>query len=285
MLQPIILLFMLGFLFSNSGFAQFQVQKTEPSVAVDVFVDKDGEWIHWDSGESTQSVGTNTAIRFSVASRWLPEDLADYDGWEITQISFVPAYEDAVFTLKIWVGEGLSPDTVYSQPIPNPEIGEWNEVELDEPFTISADDGVWFGYSIDTQGGFPAGCDAGPQVAGQGNMILYDGASWRELTELHPALTYNWSIRAYIEPGEELPTSIGEVDTAEPINLFPNPASSILNISGEVKHLMVYDITGRILIKKYNTNMVDVSCLCNGLYIIRVTTPNGTEAHRFYLVK
>lgn len=82
-------------------------------------------------------------------------------------------------------------------------------------------------------------------------------------------------------------TSIVEVvDKVESLNIYPNPASSILNISSDnVKHVAVYDITGRMLIQLHNTNVVNVSDLRNGLYIIQVTTPNGTEAHRFHVAR
>ncbi len=158
-----------------------------------------GEWIHWDSGQSTNSIGTNAAANFHVASRWFEEDLVDYDGWEINKIQFVPNFEAAEYTVHIWVGDDLSPDLVYSQSVPDVTIGDWNVVDLDVPFIIDASQGVWFGYNINTTGGLPAGCDSGPQVPGRGNMILFGGTQWVELTDLNATLTYNWSIQAHVE--------------------------------------------------------------------------------------
>ena len=200
-LQLIAFTFVATFLFTNLSFAQFILQKGEGVIAP-VEKDDEGEWIHWDTGESTNSIGINAAANFSVASRWDADDLADYDGMVITKIRFAPNYEDAVYTLKIWEGLTLTPGEIYSQNVESVVVGEWNEVALNDPIPINAAEGLWFGYNIDTQGGFPAGCDDGPVVPGKGNMILWDGA-WVELTALNDALTYNWSIQAFVEESEE----------------------------------------------------------------------------------
>ena len=60
------------------------------------------------------------------------------------------------------------------------------------------------GYRCNTQAGYPAGCDAGPQVEGYGNMMYWQN-SWTTLTNVNSSLTYNWNIRIYVAnaKGEE----------------------------------------------------------------------------------
>ncbi|TVQ83175.1 MAG: hypothetical protein EA393_15920, partial [Bacteroidetes bacterium] len=159
------------------------------------------EWIHWDNGQNFTSIGTNNPATFSIASRWEPSDLTDYDGMQISKISFFPGYDDCTYTLKIWTGPNAT--EVYSQVINNVNIDEWNIQELHHPFTIDASVELWFGLSINTQGGFPAGCDEGPEVAGKGNMIFWNG-EWNELTELNDELTFNWNLQAMVKAPEPI---------------------------------------------------------------------------------
>ena len=56
------------------------------------------------------------------------------------------------------------------------------------------------------------------------------------------------------------------------LSLYPNPTSSILNISSEtdIELLQIFDITGKQLMTKENSNSVDVSPLSKGTYIIKL---------------
>jgi len=59
------------------------------------------------------------------------------------------------------------------------------------------------------------------------------------------------------------------------LNLYPNPVQNILNInlSGKTGELQVFDISGKCLLQEQiteNENSVDVSCLENGIYFVRV---------------
>lgn len=156
---------------------------------------EDGQWIHWDDGENANSVGNNTAVKFSVAARWNPEDIEDYNGLYVTKISFFPNYEDCVYTLKIWIGTYAQ--EVYSQVVTHVDIAQWNTVALSTPFQIVDTTKLWIGYSVDTKGGYPAGCDAGPAVSGKGNMVYFKN-EWNELSSVNSNLDYNWNIQAYV---------------------------------------------------------------------------------------
>ncbi len=155
-----------------------------------------GQWIHWDNGSNRFGIGTDSVANFDVASRWEPGDLAEFDEYVITRIRFFPMEADCVYTLKIWSGEEAN--EVYSQPVINPAINTWNTIELITPHYIDITRELWFGYNVNTQTGFPAGVDSGPQVAGKGNMISFNG-EWVELSDLNEDLTYNWNLQAYIQ--------------------------------------------------------------------------------------
>ena len=161
-----------------------------------------GDWITWATEALGNSVGTNSAATFDVAHRWTQADLAPYAGRTLTQLKFVPAYEACTYTVKVWTGGSATNagTLVSSQVVTAPTIGDWNLVVLNTPVPIPTTGDLYYGFGVDTQGGYPAGCDDGPQVEGKGNMMYFQGA-WTTLTALAPTLTYNWSVKAFAQTG------------------------------------------------------------------------------------
>ncbi|MDD4677412.1 MAG: choice-of-anchor J domain-containing protein [Candidatus Cloacimonetes bacterium] len=164
-----------------------------------------GQWITWCNDVLGNSIGTNSAANFDVAHRWPVADLAPYVGDAITQVKFVPAEANCVYTVKIWTGGSANNagTLVYSHQIQNPVIDSWNVHALTTPVTIPANSEVWIGYNCNTMVGFPAGCDIGPQIDGKGNMMYFQGV-WSTLLAIEPALTYNWLISTYVSQGATL---------------------------------------------------------------------------------
>jgi hypothetical protein len=159
------------------------------------------EWITY-SGESiTNSIGTNAAANFDVAARWTPADLSDFEGGAVTKVDFVPGEPGTTctYTIKIWQGSG-NPTLKYSQLVTTVTADVWNTVVLDDAYQIDLTQELWIGFNCNTTAGFPAGCDAGPQDEGFGNMMYWEGA-WTTLSQLAPTLTFNWAVKGYIEPG------------------------------------------------------------------------------------
>lgn len=114
----------------------------------------------------------------------------------------------------------------------------------------------------------------------------WDGAEWegdpnREvMVDADLVLHDIWA-----EYDEDDDTSIPVVKDGQFV-VYPNPASSVLNIraNSEILNVTVYDITGRSLIQQTD-DIVNVSNLPNGLYIIQVETIDGVEAHRFHVAR
>jgi len=181
-----------------------------------------GTWITWSQDVLGNSVGTNAAANFDVAHRWPVADIAPYVGQTISQVKFVPSEANCVYTVKIWTGGSVTaPATlVTSQVVNNPTIDDWNLVVLNTPVTIPANSEVWIGYNCNTQAGYPAGCDNGPQIENKGNMIYFSG-SWSTLTALAPTLTYNWTIQGFVQ------TSTGmKAITNKPVAEFASPVKN-----------------------------------------------------------
>ncbi|WP_395074690.1 T9SS type A sorting domain-containing protein [Flavobacterium sp.] len=61
--------------------------------------------------------------------------------------------------------------------------------------------------------------------------------------------------------------------------IYPNPAQNVVNVEVDgLNEIEVYDINGRFLLKKQmseNKNVIDISSLSKGIYVLKVSTENG----------
>jgi len=172
-------------------------------------------WLHYDNGENFDGIGMNAGGDFDVAIRFASSDIAEYNGWQITKIKFFPKVgSPIVYSLEILTGSTV-PTLDYSQELSSVSVDQWNEITLNESFTIDASTDLWVGYWVQNQPAltYPVGCDQGPAVAGKGDMISVDGlASWNSLSTLVPTLNYNFNIQIYVidQTGIEKQMVIGE---------------------------------------------------------------------------
>ncbi|MDZ4122235.1 MAG: T9SS type A sorting domain-containing protein, partial [Candidatus Cloacimonadaceae bacterium] len=187
-------------------------------------------WLHYDSGSNNDSIGTGAVADFDVAAKWDPAGTYGINPWvgmNITKIKFWPNEVNCQYSVRVWTGAAAT--MVVDQPVTNPVIGAWNEIILNTPFTIPAGTYLWAGYRNNTQGGYPAGSDAGPQVEGYGNMIRL-GGSWSTLTALAPSLTYNWNIQIYVADANGREYVLGQLPQNEQITSGTLAASGITNV-------------------------------------------------------
>jgi hypothetical protein len=180
------------------------------------------EWLGWDNGTNNDAIGLTGGGTFSIAARFTPAQLGQYAGSSLTKVRFFP-YAPGTFVLKIWIGANAA-QLVYAQPISYFTIGQWNEVVLNTPVYITAASELWFGYTVThASGAYPAGVDAGPAVAGFGDMISLDGSVWESMATQY-ALNYNWNLNGYVE-------SVDGVSTLLPIpdNTIYGPLSPLVH--------------------------------------------------------
>jgi len=157
-------------------------------------------WLSYDNGTNADAIGLTAGGTMEVAAKWAPSgpnSILPYVGMNITQIKFFPNEAGVTYTVKIYTGAtGVE---AYSQVVTNPVIAAWNTVTLTTPFTIPSGQYIWVGYLCPhTAGQYPAGNDAGPAVAGFGDLYRTSG-TWSSLYDASAgAIDANWNIQAYV---------------------------------------------------------------------------------------
>ena len=122
-----------------------------------------------------------------------------------------------------------------------------------------------------------------------GSVISVSSTSWTTYNGVLPAdakyfmINYTSNYLYYlivddvrIEANHEDPSSIAGA-FANDINIFPNPTTGIVNIDAEgLNKVVVYDVTGRMMMSVANESTIDISNLEAGVYFFSVETENGS---------
>ena len=170
------------------------------------------DWIQWDAGtNSGNGIGLTNGGTFNVSAHWTPAQLANYSGLTVTQMSFFPnADAAATFVLKAWTGAAGNVE-IMNQTVTSFTVDQFNEVVLTSPFVIDGSTDLWIGYAVTHGAGtFPAGCDDGPAVPYNGDMINLGGAAWVSMSTDY-GLDYNWNLAAYVEFLDGKTAQLGKV--------------------------------------------------------------------------
>jgi hypothetical protein len=207
-------------------------------------------WLLWDNGVNNDAIGLTGGGSFNVAVRFTPTQLAQYAGTSLTKIRMFPYADGGTITLKVWTGANAS-TLVLTQPIATYVGGEWNEFVLNTPVPVTGATELWFGYAVTHPDGvYIAGCDAGPAVAGFGDMLSLDGSVWESMGTAY-GLNYNWNLQGYVETLDGVaaalqpvvdPTVYGPVSQIERGNLPALPGAALPAEISDSRELVGYNV-------------------------------------------
>jgi hypothetical protein len=68
------------------------------------------------------------------------------------------------------------------------------------------------------------------------------------------------------------------------VNVYPNPATSYINVNGEVEKLSLYDMQGALVIEA-SANTLDVTTLPVGNYILKINDREGVRTVKVLIVR
>jgi len=81
-------------------------------------------------------------------------------------------------------------------------------------------------------------------------------------------------------------TKVPNVSNDDNIRIYPNPASSIINIEASVNvNIRISGVDGKIVLQQENAKTVDISQLATGIYMIQVSNDKGLVLKNEKLVK
>lgn len=157
------------------------------------------KWLYYDNGLNYTGINANSGGAFDIAIRFNASQLSNYDGFEISQIKFFPLEGyPATYSVTIW--EGYEPPTLLHVQSASVISDTWNSVTIDDYFAVDASQDLWIGVWVQNYpaGTYPAGCDAGPAVAGKGDLYSNDnGVTWNSMS-ISDALDYNWNLQVFV---------------------------------------------------------------------------------------
>ena len=195
-------------------------------------VNNDSTWMHYDDVEMYDSWGfmINGEL-YDVMAKWDPIDLVDYEDWAVSKVKFIIVHDMPIIKVKIW--EGNDGVEIYSQDVPNYNVGAWTEVVLDEPVDFDHNSVLMVGYEVDMTmtelGGAVTATDDGPPVVGYGNLYRFNGGWYSDFN--------NHNLRVLIELNFDAEftaenTNICHGDTVDFINMSSGAESYLWTFEG-----------------------------------------------------
>lgn len=78
-------------------------------------------------------------------------------------------------------------------------------------------------------------------------------------------------------------SSVFEKVNFESENVYPNPSNLIINLTEEAKNYSILDLNSKVVLTGENTNLIDISGLNNGSYILNYTNRSGKNKYSKFI--
>lgn len=112
--------------------------------------------LSWSNGCSVNAFAIGVPEDRDAAHRFTTDDIAEYVGWKVKKIGFVPLSNENIHAVKIWNKIGDEIVLIYEEELDNKDLvisdynnGTWNYVEVKNDIYIEADKELWVGFSSD----------------------------------------------------------------------------------------------------------------------------------------
>ncbi len=98
----------------------------------------------------------------------------------------------------------------------------------------------------------------------------------------------NWNLSDF-KFAENSTLSTDDISLDSDVTVYPNPATSILNISNnssaDIKSASIVNLLGKTILKTNNTKTIDVSSVSKGMYILRLETSSNKTINKKIVLK
>ncbi len=117
-------------------------------------------------------------------------------------------------------------------------------------------------------------------------MVDYNGYHTYTFVDIprYPNEVIHYRIIAIDINGDKIWSNWKEVRMEQILDIFPNPASDVLNVMGdESARLIITDVSGRKVMETQNQSVIDLSSFIRGVYMERITIGNFTVTKRLII--
>lgn len=254
-----------------------------------VYIQKFGNIFSFDDGTAEAGYGINgqgarnamVAYRFRA---YAPDSL------RAIMICFNDSYQNSnqrTFDIAVWDNDnGIPGNLIYLGEEVMVEQGEgingFHTYILDDPVYI--DNIFYIGWKQRSETFLNAGLDL--NTSQNGRQFFWLNGDWYQSQ-------VNGSLMIRAITGPRLPsTGIGDVTTTKNlVHIWPNPVSEVLNIkpddsfaaSGSLSHI-IYDISGRVILRVSDVTRIDAGTLKPGIYIM-ISIHRGSVISRNRFIK
>jgi hypothetical protein len=84
----------------------------------------------------------------------------------------------------------------------------------------------------------------------------------------------------------DFPSNV-ENQTAIISDIYPNPASNFVTIGSENANVLIFDITGKLVLNVSDSNnqTIDISTLSEGMYIVKINSNGKISEQKLQVVR
>lgn len=210
--------------------------------------------LKWHNGGAQLYLGEDTQEHIYVGSKWDANDLKSYFDYSLTDIEFFPKI-NTPHTFYVY----LDGEVVAQQELNTVTAGSFNLLKLDTPVLIEKGKELLVAYKVKGGKDFrPIGADKLSVNKGKGDLISYDGKTWKSLFE-ESGVGGTWTISIRL-----MPYSVAKSQKIETTTLAQCAEGKIVAIDSDAKSeaksvFVNKEVTGYNIYKddvKINTSLI-----------------------------
>ena len=221
-----------------------------------------------EAGRGTSGIGTGSRAKIYWAVSFPPAMLTNMPNVDKVDC-WISSGQPATYTMKVRSGSATTPGDVLGEvtlSVSAAEAGRYVHFDPASPIAIDQTKTLWI--TMEATQTYPA---MGGNYFGDPNSdwISLDGRNWDHAS--NQGLNNSWLITAYSS------SAVGIEDApVASVQVSPNPTADRVTVKAEgLRYVEVLDLTGRVVMTR-NANVVDLSALSAGVYMLNVVTESGS---------
>ncbi|WP_028979332.1 T9SS type A sorting domain-containing protein [Sporocytophaga myxococcoides] len=245
------------------------------------------DYYAYDDGTAEFYVGSNSAgsrfaLKFGLTK---PDTITDI---EIYFPRVGISFDKQPLTLNVWrsitIGNN-NEEVLTSQDIiiEYTSLNTYKRYHLANPVLLS--DSFYVGYRQNFGNTYQLGIGFDKNNDNQSHTFVNLGNEWQNFDKAPGTIMIRPVFGKGFPVGNKPP--VQELEA----NVFPNPSTGLINIFGKISKATLYDLSGRVMAEQFydnyvfSENLMDISHLNNGLYLLHLTDGNALTVKKVLLNK